>query len=87
MNEIMKKLNKDGKRAKMFAESVKAMLTEDFDIINDTKVLNDNMIQVRVVETHADEVMEIIYYNFIERLTFVMMSNADEVTTLTYALY
>ena len=83
----MRNINENGKRAKMLAESVKSVLTEDFDIINDTKVISDNMIQVRIVESHADYVMELLKYNYCESLVFVMMSNADEVTTLTYALY
>ena len=72
-------------RANAIAKSVKEMLDNPFNILSDTKAISDNMIHVRVVDKYAEYVQNLIEVNYCESLVFVMMSTADEVTTLTYS--
>ena len=76
---------KNTERANAIAKSVKDMLNDTFNILNDTKAISDNMIHIRVVDKYAEYVMKLMEVNYCESLVFVMMSTMDEVTTLTYS--
>lgn len=75
---------KNTERANAIANSVKEMLNDTFNIINDTKAVSNNMIHVRVVESHAEYVQKLMEVNYCESLVLIAVSNADEVTTLVY---
>lgn len=72
-------------RANAIAQSVKEMLNDTFNIINDTKAVSNNMIHVRVVASHAEYVQKLMEVNYCESLVLIAVSNADEVTTLVYS--